>query len=117
MDLNLSILESAYILFMFNYFKTTISIHHPLEGILTSGYNFLKHPIHTGIYENKICNFGNLIGFILPIWFIGRHLLKINKKKLINKIIIILLFVGSIIMNINAFAYLIPIFILEYYIQ
>ena len=46
MDL-ISIVEGIYVLYMFNYFKTSVSFHHPFEKMLTSDISlYLKHPTH-----------------------------------------------------------------------
>ena len=67
----ISLLQGLYIAYMYNFFKTTKSIHHPFE-YLVDGHNFIKHPVNTGLYENKICPIGNIVSFILLIWFIFR---------------------------------------------
>ena len=110
------IVEAAYAIYMYNYFKTKLTIHHPLESILMNGNisNFLKHPIDSYKYESKICDFGNLVGYTLGVWIISRLFIKQNKK--LNKIIFTLVFFGSMLMNLNAFVYYIPIFILEKYL-
>ena len=47
---------------MYNYFKTSVSFHNPVETLLNDKVfnNFFKHPIYSGNYESKICRFGNL---------------------------------------------------------
>ena len=109
----LSIIESIYIIYMYNFFKTNKSIHHPLEMIMQKNINgFLKHPISTGIYENKICNFGKLISYLLAFLIMSRYIYR-NKIRITNIIILILVFILSFILNMNSFVYLIPVFILE----
>ena len=109
----ISIIESIYLYFIFNHFKTTYSIHHPFE-FLVAKHSFLKHPISTGLYESKICPFGNLVGKLAPIWFIGRYFIKNTKlRNKINTILISLLVICSFLMNMNAFIYVIPIIIFE----
>ena len=78
--------------------------------------HFFRHPINTGMYESKICQFGGLIGILFPIWIFIR--IYFNKSIIIYKINIIFLiltFILSFIMNINAFIYFIPVFLLELY--
>ena len=110
MSMSISIIESIYIFYMFSYFKTKTYIPHPLDYI-TSSTRLTKHNTTTN-YESKICPLGNIIGYILPIWFIVRHSIENYKK--INTIIICLLFIGCLISNMNAFVYAIPIFMIEY---
>tara|TARA_B100000073_G_C23412808_1_gene443924 strand:- start:213 stop:572 length:360 start_codon:yes stop_codon:yes gene_type:complete len=112
------IIEAIYIIYMYNYFKTTISIHHPFEYLINkqSMSDFIKHPVDSGFYENKICPLGNMAGWLLGIWVIIRGKLDLYNKEVINKInkvFFILLLVLSLVMNLNAFIYMIPVFIYE----
>ena len=89
MNIYLSILESIYLLYMFNYFKTNYYIHHPLDCI-TKQIKLIEHDT-TFNNVNKICPFGNFIGYIAPLWFIGRHnISNIELRNTINKKLIIL---------------------------
>ena len=109
----IALIESFYIYYMYNIFKTTLYFHHPLELVIQNSHinNYFKHPISNEIYESKICPFGNLVGKVLAIWILLRiKLLNIQK---INYIIWIMVLIGSLVMNMNAFIYLIPVFIFE----
>lgn len=111
----LSFIEGTYLFYMFSHFKTRYSIHHPLEYIYNK-YDFIKHPISTGLYENKICDLGDLVSKLLFFWFIIRHFIKNNiLMNKINTLFIVLLFIGSLVMNMNAFIYILPIIIFEMY--
>lgn len=116
-----SIIESLYLIYMFNFFKTTMAFHHPFEIFLTSFSEYVKHPIKTGLYENKICRFGNDISYIFAVYIIFRYILyktnsiKKNTLCMINKTLIYVAFVVSLLMNMNAVIYLIPLLLLEYY--
>jgi len=116
-----SIIEVLYLIYMFNFFKTTIEFHHPFEIFLTSFSDYLKHPIKTGIYENKICRFGNDVSYVIAVYIILRFILyKTNSMKqsmlcMINKTLIYVAFAVSLLMNMNAVIYLIPLLLLEYY--
>ena len=103
------LLEMGYIIYMFFLFKTKWSIHHPFE--FHNVFSFLKHPVYTGIVENKICDFGRLMAIIFSILILLRQ--QYTNKRL-NKTIVNLTIFFSILMNLNAFIYLIPIFIYEY---
>lgn len=121
MLLLVSIIESIYLIYMFNFFKTTIEFHHPFEIFLTSFSDYLKHPIRTGLYQNKICRFGNDISYVFAIYIISRFILyktnfiKKNTLCMINKTLIYIGFCLSFLMNMNAVIYLIPLLLLEYY--
>jgi hypothetical protein len=115
-----AIIESIYIYYVYNLFKTRYSFHHPIEVMLQKNptSDYFKHPIYSGEYESKICPFGKFISKLLIIWIFLRIYLKkhynnlINIKK-INKIIFTLVLIGSILMNFNSFIYFIPVFIYE----
>lgn len=101
---------------MFNFFKTTISFHHPFEKILTRDISsYLEHPIHSSKYENKICKFGNFIGLLLLILFIYRGVYDVEFNNYQMYIYFAMLF-GTILLNINSFIYMIPIFVYEYFL-
>ena len=115
-----ALIESIYIYYVYNIFKTKYSFHHPIEVLLqkNSMSDYFKHPIYSGEYESKICPFGKFISKLLIIWIFLRIYLKrnytnlINIKK-INKIIFTLVLIGSILSNFNSFIYFIPVFIYE----
>lgn len=115
----ISILEALYIFYMYNVFKTSISVHHPLEFMINNLplNNFFKHPVYSGNYENKICMLGKIVSWLLIIWILTRKYMKPYVKNIpfINKLIFILLFVGTLLMNLNAFLYMAPVFLYEYY--
>jgi hypothetical protein len=117
-----SIIEALYLIYMFNFFKTTIEFHHPFEMFQTNGFaKYFKHPINSGRLENKICCFGNYISYVFAAYIILRYILYktnyIEQSKLcmVNKIIIYIALGLSLLMNLNAFIYLIPLLLLEYY--
>ena len=98
---------------MFNYFKTNYYINHPLD-YLTTKIKLIEHDT-TFNNVNKICKLGNFIGYIAPLWFIGRHYISdITLRNNINKKLIILLFIGTLLTNSNSFVYSLPIFVIEY---
>lgn len=111
MNLCLSILSSLYIFYMFNHFKTDIYLSHPFD-IYTRNVSFLNH----GERENHICSLGNLIGYLLPIWLIGRHFLQFTKKlkQKINEIILNIILIGALLTNMNAFVYFLPLYLIDF---
>ena len=113
------LLLSFYLLFMFKHFKTTRSIHHPLESIIQNRVgDFFRHPFYDTTYNNKICPFGQTaIKYLVVYLWIRlalRNYLKINTIKNISKCIVVMTFIVSL-MNFNATIYLIPYFVYEYY--
>lgn len=107
----LSILEGVYLMYMYIFFKTTYSIHHPFEYMVVKT-DLWKHPINTGSYENKICNFGKYMSVIGAILFIYRGFGNPVSSK-VSKVIIITWLMVSFMSNINAFIYVLPIVAME----
>ena len=114
----ISFVEAIYIIYMLNYFKTTVIMD---SGLIL--YNLKKLGIKSKYFNhqitkidepmNLVCPFGNLIS-----WFIGAFFILRNYSKFINKYnkyIIILIFIGSL-MNFNVVVYLLPVFIIELYL-
>jgi hypothetical protein len=120
----ITITEAIYMIYMYNYFKTTYTFHNPLEIILNNKVfsDFFKHPMYSSDYSSKICKFGNHIGYVLGFWVILRYTLTKYYKdsdykiKIINKLIFGLVLLGSIILNFNSFIYYLPIFIYELFL-
>ena len=80
----LSITEAIYIIYMYNFFKTNKSIHHPLERIIQKNIEgIFKHPVHTGKYQSKICEFGKLSSYGIAILIFLRNKYR-KKTKLLN---------------------------------
>lgn len=119
---SINLIEACYIYYMFNKFKTIYNFNHPLEYfIISNSSNYFQHPISSSEYENKICPFGKLCGKLFVFFFLYRILYyKIYNKKeyYLSKIVFFISLILSLIMNMNAFIYLLPYFILElFYIK
>ena len=114
----ITIIEIIYIYYIFFIFKTTYSIHSIPEIILQKysfhNYNFLKHSINKNqIYENKICDLGRLLFFILVPILILREFTSNKITRIITRNILCFAIVTSLLLNLNACIYLIPVFIIE----
>tara|TARA_Y100000590_G_scaffold470626_1_gene667070 strand:+ start:1877 stop:2245 length:369 start_codon:yes stop_codon:yes gene_type:complete len=110
----LSVLQSIYIMYILNDFKTRYSFAHPLLDFSSS---YFKHPI--GINNtpiSNICNFGHESSFYLAMFVIFRTIF--IKKKYCKKISIIVLIITFLVslLNFNAVIYLIPHFLIEIYL-
>ena len=114
-----TLLESIYIIFILNHFKTKYNFVHPLTYFENK---FLYHPIgKVQKPTNMICPFGHICSYMLSFFLIIRYIMV--KKKLMNKnsirVISVYVLIISILlsfMNFNAVIYLIPYFIIESYI-
>jgi hypothetical protein len=116
----ITLFEIIYIYYILNIFKTTYTIHHPLEyAMINELPNYFKHPIGKYEYSNKICPFGHFASKLLILYLAIRYILlsyKIRRGLLykINFIILIITLLLSLL-NMNAFTYLIPYFLVEIY--
>jgi hypothetical protein len=106
MNLLRSIFESIYIIYMFNYFKTDTYFAHPFD-MITNNIPLLNHSEK----ENHICLIGNIVGFILPLWLIGRNY--IQNSIAYNKFIMNGILLGSLLSNMNAFVYFLPLYLIN----
>lgn len=119
----LSLIESFYILYMYNLFKTTLHIHNPLEIFLQNTIfkdnDTMKHPIKNTEYASKICKFGKLSSVIITILIYLRYHCLMNRKFVnivfLSKLALIIIILVTLILNMNAFIYLVPVFIYEIY--
>ena len=111
----LTLIESIYVYYMYNIFKTKLSFHHPLEILIQNKElsDYLRHPISSGIYESKICKLGNDVSILIICWLWIRLLFKKDKIIKYNYILFIIILICSLLMNINSFIYFIPIYIYE----
>lgn len=116
-NIPVNLVKCSYIVFILIFFKTSLSIHHPLEILLQNNVSinsFLKHPIYnTGVYENKVCFLGHLLAIFLVVWIMLRKHIFPSGYNIINKWIWFTTMFISLIMNPNVFIYLLPVFILD----
>ena len=106
-----SISEAVYLVYMYVYFKTTYSIHHPFEYMVVQS-DLWKHTINTGVYENKICELGTYASIVGAILLIYRGLGNKTSVK-VTRTIILTWSIIAFLANINAFIYVIPIILVE----
>ena len=103
-----------YIIYMLNFYKTNISIAHPLTYF---DNDILYHPIENSEEpRNMICKLGNYGAFVLALFILLRELSlfsiieknKLNISRFVFSIVMLLSF-----LNLNSCLYLIPYFIFE----
>ena len=105
--LNISIIESLYLVYMFHFFKTSMDFN-----ILSSPKGWLFEHLIGDEYGLRICPFGRIALFALIFDIIARHYFKITDNFIIFALLVS--FVLSL-MNLNAVVYLIPIWLVEMY--
>ena len=112
----LSVVEALYIVYMFNFFRTRYSVHHPFEAIVTQNTTILRHPIATGLYENKICPLGSVVSVAVALFLLIRipgYTRHPRAFALATKVVFGALVVGTLLSNLNAFLYVLPLVALE----
>lgn len=115
----LNSVEALFIFYMYNMFQTSVSFHHPLEILIQhqNVSNFLKHPVSTGVYESKICILGKVVSYALIVWLWLRLCIQDTSKRYIyNTIIFTAIAACSFVMNMNAFMYLLPVYLYEWFV-
>lgn len=111
MNFNLLIIETIYLIYMFFIFKTKYSFNYAVFDKETEnlGSLFVHHNT-----ENKICVFGKFMAIISIIlaWF--RFSLKPENVLFVSIIYYIVCITLALLMNLNAFVYIIPLIIMEF---
>ena len=108
-SLKISLVESAYLIFMFLFFKTTMDFN-----VIRSPTGWWFEHLVGDHYGLRICPFGRVAIFALIFVLILRHYVKI--PKLFIYLVLCISFVLSF-MNMNAVIYLIPIWLIEFLIK
>lgn len=105
--LNISIIESLYLVYIFHFFKTSMDFN-----ILSSPKGWLFAHLIGDEYGLRICPFGRIAIFALIFVLIARHYFEISDNFI--RFALLVSFVLSL-MNLNAVVYLIPVWIIELY--
>lgn len=107
-----SIVEAIYLVYMYNFFQTKYSIHHPFEYLIVDNSSILKHPISTGALENKICPLGSYASILGALLLLYRGFGYKTSTKYTKTIIVVWCVVAGL-MNMNALVYILPIVYVE----
>jgi hypothetical protein len=112
------IIQAVYIVYMLNYFKTKYSLSHPATYFENK---LLYHPI--GVSDkpvSNVCKLGHILSWYLGGFVILRSIFIENKicKNLFRNVSIIVLIFSVILsmLNFNVVVYLLPHYIIEYYL-
>lgn len=112
---------SVYLVFMFRHFRTTFTVHHPLEWYVQQRVgSYFKHPYGNTTYGRKICPFGQHAILVLVAFLLIRLYLQVythTDHTLLRRLTYIALIITTIcsLMNMNAVLYLLPYFAHEYW--
>ncbi len=111
--LGLSIIECIYVVYMLNFYKTTVNYAHPFSNF---SWDYFKHPttnLETPI--NPVCKFGNQASWLLGFYLIFREIPYASAKmRVINNMFVLLATFVLSLMDFNVVVYLIPLFMIEF---
>ena len=108
----ISIVESIYLIYMFHYFKTSTDFNILPAGFLAKRSDWFKHIIGNE-YGLRICPFGQIAVIALVIVLLLRNFMHFSPFTLRASLGLSFLLA---LMNLNAVAYLAPVWITECYI-
>ena len=105
----LSLIESFYLIFMFHVFETSVDFNFLPPGLLARNSVWFQHILgnEKGL---RICLFGRVIIFALIAILIARNFITISRTQF--RWVLITSFILAL-MNMNAVAYLMPVWLLE----
>ena len=95
-----SSVEAAYVLFMFNWFETSVNFENRPCYFESTGWT---HDLSTMSYS-KICPNGKKISYVVAAYLLGRNFWKFNPT--LNTFIVVAGGIFSFFMNKNSFVYL-----------
>lgn len=110
---------SVYLVWMFRHFRTTFTVHHPLEALMQRHVgDYFKHPFGNTSYGRKICPFGRHAILVLVAFLWVRVYLEATgsaNEATVRALSGAALGVTAVcsLMNMNAVVYLVPYFVYE----
>ena len=120
MDLTINLItlfETTYLFYMYFLYKTNYSFNYAVfDTQIQSIGNFFVHD--SKYYENKICMFGKYMAILAIIlaWIRVYYINICNKIYTYTILFDITCIILALLMNINAFIYIIPLIFTEIYI-
>ena len=111
-------LQSIYLLYMYFFFKTTYTFSGARyeKTVQSMGAMFVHD---TGVYQNKVCQFGKIMAcIVIFIWQIRANVPSDYKKGMVYFSLgfDLLCLVLAYVMNLNALVYILPLIVGEIYI-
>ena len=108
-------LLGLYVIYMFNYFRTTINFQNTSNASLQPILNndLLAHSLDDQ-YGSKICPLGQIYGWVYGLFLIFRdHLFQDKVKHTLSGVALTLLLAGGLTLNLNVVMYLLPVIAAE----
>lgn len=110
---------SAYLVYMFRHFRTTFTVHHPLEAVSQAQLgDYFRHPMGNTRYGSKICPFGKhaILALVAALWLrLGLRLsgrVPPTTSRTLARVTIVVTGLCALL-NMNAVLYLVPYFAYE----
>ena len=117
-----TLIQAALLLYLYLWHRTSIALHHPWEARMIGSIKSLQHPLTRRLDppRNPICPFGKVAAKVGAVLLVGRALVWscTGRKWLSPNTWIALYLAGMVValsMNFNAFLYLLPSFLVEYF--
>jgi len=118
-----TLIQASLLLYLYLWHRTSIALHHPWEARMIGSIKALQHPLARRLDppRNPICPFGRAAAKVGAVLLVGRALVWTHTgRKWLSPSIWIGLYVAGLIvalgMNFNAFLYLLPSFLVEYFL-
>ena len=113
----LSWAKASYIIYTMCFFRTKYSVNYPMSTWIQNQNfdSFIQHPISQGDTLNRVCPLGKWVAVLLAVYILTRdyHLIQSNRNT--DRLIWGSILAGSLLLNLNVFVYLLPVFLLDTY--
>ena len=109
---------SFYLVYIMCFFKTKLCFNTIWNKKIQANYDYklLKHSIDDNLLSNKVCPFGHIISILFAIWIYFRICIKNQKwRTYINNTLWIIYILGGLLLNLNVFIYILPVFLIDYF--
>ena len=118
-----TLIQAALLLYLYLWHRTSIALHHPWEARMIGNVKALQHPLARRLDppRNPICPFGKAAAKVGAVLLVARALVwSYTGRKWLSPNTWIALYVAGLAvalgMNFNAFLYLLPSFLVEYFL-
>ena len=110
--LAVSIAVAVYVYYMLTRFETTFNVQHALERWIQrrcAPHALLSCLRHGASPSHRVCQFGRWVGELIALWLVARFALTAcDRRERVSLMVWALNMSGAAVVNLNAFAYLLP---------
>lgn len=115
-----TLLEAALLAYLYLVHRTSVAFHHPWERSLTAGHSLLRHPLAHRLDppQNPICLLGHRAAVVGVLLLVGRaYVWAVHGRRIFPAAAWLGLYAlglgVALMLNLNAFLYLLPSVLLE----